>query len=123
MKILLSWLREFVDVPGTAEEIAAKLSVRGFAVEGIERLGDEAVIDFEITANRPDCMCVIGIAREVATAYGLQVRRPAVRGRDLTPPKKVETSETPAEGADAATPPAPEPEKQPTSPGLNLMSL
>ena len=36
MKILLSWLREFVDVPGTAQEIAATMSVRGFAVEGIE---------------------------------------------------------------------------------------
>src|SRR4029453_12619620 len=99
MKILLSWLREFVDVPGTAEEIAATMSVRGFAVEGIEILPDgdnegsrqgvlvdtkqrregvpaDAVLDFEITANRPDCMSVIGMAREVATAYGLQVRRP-----------------------------------------------
>jgi len=38
MKILLSWLREFVDVPGTAEQIAATMSVRGFAVEGIEAL-------------------------------------------------------------------------------------
>ena len=40
MKILLSWLREFVDVPGTADEIAATMSVRGFAVEGIEPLGE-----------------------------------------------------------------------------------
>ena len=55
------------------------MSVRGFAVEGIERLADgDAVIDFEVTGNRPDCMSVVGMAREVATAYGLQVRRPAV---------------------------------------------
>jgi phenylalanyl-tRNA synthetase beta chain len=86
MKIPLSWLREFVDVPGTAEEIAARMSVRGFAVEGIEQLPDgEAVIDFEVTANRPDCLSVSGMAREVATAYGLQVRRPAVRGRGISP--------------------------------------
>jgi phenylalanyl-tRNA synthetase beta chain len=78
MKVLLSWLRDFVDVPGSAEEIAATMSVRGFAVEGIERVGDDTVIDFEVTGNRPDCMSVSGIAREVATAYGLQVRRPAV---------------------------------------------
>jgi len=38
MKILLSWLREFVDVPGTAQDIAATMSVRGFAVEGIDAL-------------------------------------------------------------------------------------
>ena len=98
MKIPLSWLREFVDVPGSPEEIAATMSVRGFAVEGIERLDDEVVIDFEITANRPDCMSVIGIAREVATAYGLQVRRPVVRGRAPV----VERKQEPAETADAA---------------------
>jgi phenylalanyl-tRNA synthetase beta chain len=75
MKILLSWLREFVDVPGSAEEIAARMSVRGFAVEGIEAHGEnDAVLDFEITANRPDCMSVAGMAREVATAYGLELK-------------------------------------------------
>ncbi|HLG55982.1 MAG TPA: phenylalanine--tRNA ligase subunit beta [Vicinamibacterales bacterium] len=83
MKILVSWLREFVDVPGTPEEIATTMSVRGFAVEGIETSADDAVIDFEVTANRPDCLSVSGIAREVATAYGLQVRRPAVGASSL----------------------------------------
>ena len=79
MKVLLSWLRDFVDVPGSAEDIAATMSVRGFAVEGLERLGDDdAVIDFEVTGNRPDCMSVSGMAREVATAFGLPMRRPAV---------------------------------------------
>jgi phenylalanyl-tRNA synthetase beta chain len=74
VKVLLSWLREFVDVPGSAEDIAATMSVRGFAVEGIEHVGEDQVIDFEVTANRPDCMCVLGIAREVATAYGRPIR-------------------------------------------------
>jgi len=102
MKILLSWLREFVDVPGTAEHIATTMSVRGFAVEAIESLpeyteavsGDgtiartpgataDAVIDFEVTANRPDCLSVAGMAREIATAYGLQVRRPVAGGSSL----------------------------------------
>jgi phenylalanyl-tRNA synthetase beta chain len=102
MKILLSWLREFVDVPGTAEQIATTMSVRGFAVEGIESLPEyteavsadgnvartpaasaDAVIDFEVTANRPDCLSVAGMAREIATAYGLQVRRPVAGGSSL----------------------------------------
>ena len=84
MKVLISWLREFVDVPGTPESIAATMSVRGFAVEGIVPVDhDDAVLDFEITANRPDCMSVAGIAREVATAYRLQVRRPAVGASTL----------------------------------------
>ena len=82
MKILLSWLREFVDVPDTAEAIAARMGVRGFAVEGIEQVGDDAVLDFEITANRPDCMSVAGMAREVATAYGLSMRDSGLGPRD-----------------------------------------
>lgn len=74
MRVLLSWLREFVDAPGTAEDIAATMSVRGFAVEGIEAVGEDRVIDFEVTSNRPDCMSVVGIAREVAAAYELPLK-------------------------------------------------
>jgi phenylalanyl-tRNA synthetase beta chain len=82
VRVLVSWLRDFVDVPGTAEEIARTMSTRGFAVEAVEPTGEgDAVIDFEVTANRPDCMSVMGIAREVATAYRLQVRRPVVHGQ------------------------------------------
>jgi phenylalanyl-tRNA synthetase beta chain len=73
MKILLSWLREFADVKTSADEIATLMGVRGFAVEGIEGVGDDSVIDFEVTGNRPDCMSVIGIAREVATAYDVEL--------------------------------------------------
>ena len=69
MKVPFSWLREFVDVPATADEVAATLSVRGFAVEGLDRAGDDTVIDFEVTGNRPDCMSILGMAREVATAF------------------------------------------------------
>ena len=80
MKVLFSWLKEFVDVPGAATDIAARLSVRGFAVEGIDGSGDDAVIDFEVTANRPDCLSIVGLAREVATAYALPLREPVEGG-------------------------------------------
>jgi phenylalanyl-tRNA synthetase beta chain len=78
MRLVLSWLREFVDVKASAEEIAEKLSLRGFEVASIEPLdGGDAVIDFEITANRPDCLSVLGLAREVATAYNLPLAPPS----------------------------------------------
>ena len=77
MKLVLSWLREFVDVKASAEEVAQTLALRGFEVASIEPLdGGDAVIDFEITANRPDCLSVLGLAREVATAYDLPVTLP-----------------------------------------------
>ena len=78
MRLVLSWLRELVDVTAPAEQIAATLALRGFEVASIDPLdGGEAVIDFEITANRPDCLSVIGLAREVATAYDLPMTLPA----------------------------------------------
>jgi phenylalanyl-tRNA synthetase beta chain len=70
MRLVVSWLRDFVDVKATPDEIAETLGLRGFEVAAIEQLADnDAVIDFEVTANRPDCLSVIGLAREVATAY------------------------------------------------------
>ena len=73
MKVPLSWIREFVDVTASAEEIGTLMGVRGLALEGLEAHGDDVVMDFDVTANRPDCMSVIGIAREIATAYDLRL--------------------------------------------------
>src|SRR5262245_670617 len=78
MRLLLSWVRDFVDVTAPADDIAEKLALRGFEVAEIERLdGDDAVIDFEVTANRPDCLSVLGFAREIATVYDVAVRLPS----------------------------------------------
>ncbi len=80
MKVPLSWIREFVDVKASAEEIGTLMGVRGLALEGLEPHGDDVVMDFDVTANRPDCMSVIGIAREIATAYNLPLAGPAKAG-------------------------------------------
>jgi phenylalanyl-tRNA synthetase beta subunit len=74
VKVLLSWIRDFVDVPGTPDEIGERMSLRGLALEGIERLDDDAVLDFEVNANRPDCLSIRGVAREIATAYQLPLK-------------------------------------------------
>src|SRR3984893_8048737 len=77
MRLVLSWLRDFVDVRASAEDIAETLGMRGFEFASIEPAGDnnasDAVIDCEVTANRPDCLSVLGLAREVATAYDLPI--------------------------------------------------
>ena len=43
---------------------------------------DDSIVEFEITNNRPDCMSVIGIAREAAATYGtpLTISTPSVTG-------------------------------------------
>jgi len=70
-----------VEVASPPEEIAEKLGLRGFEVASVEPLaGNDAVIDFEVTANRPDCLSVLGFAREIATLYDLPLRMPAIDG-------------------------------------------
>lgn len=43
---------------------------------------DDHVIEFEITPNRPDCLSVIGLAREAAATFGKQLKlhEPQVKG-------------------------------------------
>ena len=70
MKLPVTWMREFVDAPDDPKAVAARLAGCGFEVASID--GD--VIDFEITANRPDCLSVYGLAREAATAFDLDLK-------------------------------------------------
>ena len=69
MKVPVSWLREFADPPADVAGVAARLASCGFEVAGIE----SGVIDLEITANRPDCLSVYGMAREAATAFDIEL--------------------------------------------------
>ena len=43
---------------------------------------DDHVVEFEITPNRPDCLSVIGLAREAAVTYGkkISLHEPVVKG-------------------------------------------
>ncbi|WP_294413539.1 phenylalanine--tRNA ligase subunit beta [uncultured Ruminococcus sp.] len=45
---------------------------------------DDTSVEFEITSNRPDCLSVIGLARETAATYGteLNVKAPEFKGVD-----------------------------------------
>ena len=45
---------------------------------------DDTIVEFEITNNRPDCYSVIGLARESAAAFGMQMKHhePVVHGSD-----------------------------------------
>jgi phenylalanyl-tRNA synthetase beta chain len=70
----------------SAAELARDLHMTGFEVASVEPTGsdpDDAVIDFEITANRPDCLSLTGLAREVATRYDSARHVPS--GTDLGP--------------------------------------
>lgn len=90
MKILSSWLREYVPgITASDRELADDLTLRGIAVEGVFDLGEfGSLFEMDITTNRVDAMNHYGIAREAATIYGLPLKpidsalpsaKPAVR--------------------------------------------
>jgi phenylalanyl-tRNA synthetase beta chain len=48
--------------------------------------GADRVIEIEVTPNRPDCLSIIGIAREVAALYGTRLRIPPCEIEESAPP-------------------------------------
>ena len=79
MKVLVSWLKDYIETELSVDEIAEILSDVGFPTEGIEYIGDDAVIDLEVTSNRGDCLGYIGVARELAAVTGEQLKIPDVQ--------------------------------------------
>ncbi len=80
--------------PGSINELADVLTMRGFEVGAVEPwpagpASDvepaDAVLDIEITTNRPDCLCMLGIAREVSTVYGTDLKMPELGPDDEDP--------------------------------------
>ena len=76
MKISVNWLNDYVETGLCAEEIADILSDVGLACEGIEKAGDDFVLDLEVTSNRGDCLGHIGVARELAAVTGKALKIP-----------------------------------------------
>lgn len=72
MRIVHEWLAELVQVPADVELVAREISQRGFEVASVE----QGVIDFEITANRPDCLSHVGMAREAGVIWNAAVKLP-----------------------------------------------
>jgi phenylalanyl-tRNA synthetase beta chain len=66
MKASYNWLKEFVDFTEPPKELAHVLTMAGFEVEAIEQIDEDTVFDIGITPNRPDCLSIRGIARELS---------------------------------------------------------
>lgn len=80
MKFSYAWLAEYVQLPalsaGAVEQLANDLTSVGLSLEGHELLAGDAVLDVEVTSNRPDCMNHFGLAREIAVKRGTPLRPP-----------------------------------------------
>ncbi|MEW6602373.1 MAG: phenylalanine--tRNA ligase subunit beta [Nitrospirota bacterium] len=66
MKASYNWLKDFVDINVQPRELAHILTMAGFEVEAVEETEDDAIFDIGVTPNRPDCLSIRGIAREIS---------------------------------------------------------
>jgi phenylalanyl-tRNA synthetase beta chain len=84
MKILYNWLKEFVDLKAAPEDLRARLSLSGTAVEALEQTAAGPLLDAELTSNRADCLGHYGIAREAAALYRLALKPVEAYPREVT---------------------------------------
>src|SRR6266550_4219864 len=74
MKVVYNWLKDFVDVAASPQELASRLALSGTNIGGVENGAHGAVIEAEVSSNRPDCLGHYGMAREVAAIYKLPLK-------------------------------------------------
>ena len=67
IKIVDSWLRDYLKTKATAYDVARELSLASVSVDRVDKAGEDFIYDIEVTTNRPDLMSVIGIAKETDT--------------------------------------------------------
>ncbi|HEX8916509.1 MAG TPA: phenylalanine--tRNA ligase subunit beta [Humisphaera sp.] len=86
MKTSLQWLADYLPGTLTPEAAADVLTHGGFPVEVIERVGDDTVIDVEVTSNRGDCLSHVGVARELSALMDRPFKDVEVKVAEATAP-------------------------------------
>ena len=76
MKISLNWIKDYVALNVDEEALAHKLTMAGFEVEEIISKEGDTVFKLEITPNRPDCLSMIGMAREISAILDEKLSMP-----------------------------------------------
>ncbi|PKL52517.1 MAG: phenylalanine--tRNA ligase subunit beta [Nitrospira bacterium HGW-Nitrospira-1] len=79
MRISFEWIKDFVDIAASPEDTAHRLTRAGLEIEGMESIDGDVVMEVNVTPNRPDCLNILGLAREVAAAFGLPLKKPQAR--------------------------------------------
>lgn len=90
MRVPLEWLKELVDFSISTDDLILKLTMVGLEVEGVERMEDDTVLEVNVTPNRPDCLSILGIAREVSALLNIPLKFPECEIREEGGPSLVD---------------------------------
>ena len=92
MLVSWDWLRQYVTLDVSVEELTERLTMSGLNLEEFHAVGGDTCIDLEVTSNRPDCLGHLGIAREAAVLLGQTLKVPAASPKSGTSPVSALTS-------------------------------
>jgi len=67
MKASYNWLKDYCKHNLSLKELLEGLTNVGLVVDNSSPIDNDFCLDIEVTSNRPDCLGMIGIAREIAT--------------------------------------------------------
>src|SRR5215475_9375926 len=76
MKVSYNWLKEFVDISETPQQLGTRFTNLGLAVDALDSHSDDWLFDLDVPTNRPDCLSHLGVAREAAATYGKELKWP-----------------------------------------------
>lgn len=86
MLVSWDWLQQYVRLDMSVADLTDRLTMSGLNLEEHQPVGDDTVIDLEVTSNRPDCLGHLGVAREVAALYDRPLQLPAANPRTSATP-------------------------------------
>lgn len=76
MRTPIKWLQQYIDINLDHEDLFDRLTMAGMEVEKVDEVAGDIVFEIEVTPNRPDCLSVFGIAREVSAVTDQDTRFP-----------------------------------------------
>ena len=92
MLVSWDWLKQYVTLDVSVEEMSERLTMSGLNLEEFHAVGYDFCIDLEVTSNRPDCLGHLGVAREAAVLLGQTLKVPAASPKCGTTPVSSVTS-------------------------------
>jgi len=82
MKVSYAWLKEFVEIRETPQQLGTRLTNLGLTVDALEPQAGDFVFELDVPTNRPDCLSHLGVAREIAAAMGSPLKLPKFELRE-----------------------------------------
>ena len=64
-----NWLKSLTESNLDYKKIKNILNLQGFDIQKERKIDDDFILTIEVKSNRPDCLCMVGVLREIFAYY------------------------------------------------------